>query len=569
MVVVAVLVIASACSPSHSGTSAKIHVKTASQQGQDVIDAQRRVPALQTAGQFCLTGIKQDSKDTTISQALDQVDPAGAVGKAWNFSNLAGDQVTVTKKLASGQIFVGTFDLGQIIYAILSETGEQATQGTPDEVEWKLFGLIGPAAIYCAEAALWLDGTVGGQIGTALQKKFLAWPVGQQLLDTRGSAIAGKWVLYRKLENCSVTSSSNNGCILDPMDVTIACTRAGCTIIRTNAGAGFEPWDHSISIAFGQGGWQAAGTEKWAANCDHAPVAGSGVAVALKVTSAKVVNGVWRALSLAGTFVVNNAATSCFPSGTSKEDVSTTSFTPPCTLAALSSALRAADVPLVLPENWVVQDHACQSGYALADLGGIGYPVAAVFRQEGMSWTFAYVLGEFNSCSTEQNGSIVHGCTGGPSQALLQSLTHQAASTPSGYSKHTNPRYGFMAFWPSSFKAQPPSANGDGQTWTSSDGQVLLSASGVDNSTGYSPGQDEASDARSMSVIYDNISGNVVTVSGYTNGARTIVYQQDVVGPGVIDTLRWSYPASQKAQWDAAVTLTAQTFQPGNVAAAP
>jgi len=49
------------------------------------------------------------------------------------------------------------------------------------------------------------------------------------------------------------------------------------------------------------------------------------------------------------------------------------------------------------------------------------------------------------------------------------------------------------------------------------------------------------------------------------NGGRTIVYQRDVVGPGSIDTLYWSYPASQKAQWDSAVTLTALTFQPGNV----
>jgi len=105
--------------------------------------------------------------------------------------------------------------------------------------------------------------------------------------------------------------------------------------------------------------------------------------------------------------------------------------TPPCTSAALSSALKAANVPLVLPENWVVQNHACQSGYALAELGGIGYPVDAIFKQQGTSWTFVYVLGEFNSCSTEQNGSIIHGCNGGPSQALLQSLMHKVSTSSS------------------------------------------------------------------------------------------------------------------------------------------
>ncbi len=100
-----------------------------------------------------------------------------------------------------------------------------------------------------------------------------------------------------------------------------------------------------------------------------------------------------------------------------------------CTSAVLSSALRAANVPLILPENWVVQGYACQSGYALAALGGIGYPDDAVFKQQGAAWTFVYVLGEFNSCVTEQNGTIIHGCKGGPSQALLQSLIHQASTS--------------------------------------------------------------------------------------------------------------------------------------------
>jgi len=54
-------------------------------------------------------------------------------------------------------------------------------------------------------------------------------------------------------------------------------------------------------------------------------------------------------------------------------------------------------------------------------------------------------------------------------------------------------------------------------------------------------------------------------VSGYKNNGRIIVYQRDVVGSGSIDTLYWTYPASQKAQWNAAVTLTALTFQPGDV----
>jgi serine/threonine protein kinase len=138
-------------------------------------------------------------------------------------------------------------------------------------------------------------------------------------------------------------------------------------------------------------------------------------------------------------------------------------------------------------------------------------------------------------------------------------------STTPGYDEYANSRYGFTALWPSSFRAQAQPEDGDGQVWTSPDGQVLLTAYGTNNVLNYSPEQDEAADARLLSATYVNISGDIVTVSGYKDNGRTIVYERDVVGPGSIDTLYWSYPANQKAQWNAAVTQTALTFQPGNV----
>src|SRR5579859_1039708 len=134
-----------------------------------------------------------------------------------------------------------------------------------------------------------------------------------------------------------------------------------------------------------------------------------------------------------------------------------------------------------------------------------------------------------------------------------------------GYKEYTNSRYGFTVLWPSAFRAQPPPEDGDGGEWISPDGQVVLAAYGSNNVLNYSPQEDEASDASLISVVYSNVSGNIVTVSGYKNGGRTIVYQRDVVGPGSIDTLYWSYPASQKAQWDTAVTLTALSFRPGDL----
>jgi eukaryotic-like serine/threonine-protein kinase len=164
-----------------------------------------------------------------------------------------------------------------------------------------------------------------------------------------------------------------------------------------------------------------------------------------------------------------------------------------------------------------------------------------------------------------------------PSTLKLRPSAPVAASSPAslspgsrrsatpGYNEYANPRYGFTALWPSSFRAQPQPEDRDGQAWTSPDGQVLLTAYGTNNVLSYSPEQDEAADARLLSATYVNISGDIVTVSGYKNNGRTIVYERDVVGPGSIDTLYWSYPANQKAQWNAAVTQTALTFQPGNV----
>ena len=133
------------------------------------------------------------------------------------------------------------------------------------------------------------------------------------------------------------------------------------------------------------------------------------------------------------------------------------------------------------------------------------------------------------------------------------------------YNMYTNPRFGFTTLWPSSFKAKPSLVNGQGQTWVSPDGQAKLSVYGSNNFSSYLPKQEEAIDSRGLSVTYKNIQGDIVTVSGYTNNGKTIVYKRDVVGPGAINGIYWSYPTSDKAQWASAVAQTAQTFKPGDI----
>ncbi len=71
--------------------------------------------------------------------------------------------------------------------------------------------------------------------------------------------------------------------------------------------------------------------------------------------------------------------------------------------------------------------------------------------------------------------------------------------------------------------------------------------------------------SRGWLVTLRTIEGNVVTVSGYINNRRTIVYRRDVVGPGAIDTMTWTYPVSEKDEWAGAVTQTAHAFKAGDV----
>ena len=152
-----------------------------------------------------------------------------------------------------------------------------------------------------------------------------------------------------------------------------------------------------------------------------------------------------------------------------------------------------------------------------------------------------------------------------PSLAPSSLSASNSPSIPAGYDQYTNARYGFTTLWPASLQIQAQPADNDGQKWASPDGQVQMLAFGSNNTHNYSPRQDEAAAAQRMSVTYANVSGNMVTVSGYMNNQQTIIYRRDVVGPGAIDTLYWSYPASQKTKWDAAVTLTALSFRPGNL----
>jgi len=131
-----------------------------------------------------------------------------------------------------------------------------------------------------------------------------------------------------------------------------------------------------------------------------------------------------------------------------------------------------------------------------------------------------------------------------PAAAPSSPAANNSPSIPAGYDQYTNARYGFTTLWPSSLQIQAQPADNDGQKWASPDGRVQMLAFGSNNIHDYSPRQDEVAAAQAMSVTYANVSGNVVTVSGYMDNRQAIIYRRDVVGPGAIDTLVFGDPVS-------------------------
>lgn len=155
-----------------------------------------------------------------------------------------------------------------------------------------------------------------------------------------------------------------------------------------------------------------------------------------------------------------------------------------------------------------------------------------------------------------------------PPPGSSSSLPGAAPSTgpaAAGFRVYRNARYGFRTGYPAGFAAGQPPQNGDGLRWTDGSGTVSLVAFGANNVNARSVRQVQADDASGVHVTYSNISGDDVTTSGLTAGDTQILYRRDVVGPGSIDSLQWTYPASDKARWDAAVATTAAAFTAGDV----
>jgi hypothetical protein len=163
-------------------------------------------------------------------------------------------------------------------------------------------------------------------------------------------------------------------------------------------------------------------------------------------------------------------------------------------------------------------------------------------------------------------GPSLTDCTALPSACRPDTASSPPPASGTGYRRYTNQRFGFATLYPSDFSRRPPPEDGDGKEWTYDDGEVSLSAYGDDNVNHLTPQADLRWASRGVRATYSSISGDVVTISGYTAEHTSIVYERDIVGSGSIDTLLWRYPTSQRSRWQHANTKTALAFRPGDLA---
>jgi serine/threonine-protein kinase len=117
---------------------------------------------------------------------------------------------------------------------------------------------------------------------------------------------------------------------------------------------------------------------------------------------------------------------------------------------------------------------------------------------------------------------------------------------------YVNPRFGVAALTPKGWRAGPEPENGDGRMFTSPDGAASLAIYG---SYRNSPvGEDMARLAQAgdgETVTYQKRGKKFVVVSGLRDGK--VFYRKSLLscGDGVWNSMTLTYPAVQKAQYDA------------------
>lgn len=128
------------------------------------------------------------------------------------------------------------------------------------------------------------------------------------------------------------------------------------------------------------------------------------------------------------------------------------------------------------------------------------------------------------------------------------------------YKLYTNDRYGFSIECPNTFVVKVVPDNDDGRIFSSLDGDVELTVSGINNvleETAQFYYQQILKEH--SNVAYKAQTGNWLIVS-WVEG-NEIIYEKMVVGSGSINTLLIKYPLSQKKTYDFVISHLNASFK--------
>ena len=145
-------------------------------------------------------------------------------------------------------------------------------------------------------------------------------------------------------------------------------------------------------------------------------------------------------------------------------------------------------------------------------------------------------------------------------------LAANSLSAQTTYNQYCNARFGFCVSYPSTFKAQGESDNGDGQEFISSDrkASLLVYRDGRDaiyESEAECKSQSYLSDItpdETKQITYKKKGEKFYVLSGY-QGAM-IFYQKTIFTEQGMMTAVFTYPSSQKAKYDAFCSKVFDSF---------
>jgi hypothetical protein len=243
--------------------------------------------AVNTCVQAVTANIAGQVNDGVTSAALETLlgkKASDAVDIAKIADDTASNTVEISYELKNGRLDNATFDAGRVIFALLGSIPG-----------FKLFGIIGDPAIYCAEAAFWYTGQLGGQLGQLLRAKL-------QPPAAIMSSIEGTWTLTRSAATVCINFPA--GCRDSPITIRFRhCTDTECAILRTG---GPFAWQRAHPLVRNGAIW-AADFEDVAIYC-HLQVNVAEIRIRLSVTSTYMRSGVLSARSLGGTYAVRAGA---------------------------------------------------------------------------------------------------------------------------------------------------------------------------------------------------------------------------------------------------------------------